>query len=701
MALENTDSALHIQFSTVVQLSAVSSASSFIAEQKRKYKAFDPVQAQQLLTPARRIITNIEAERVMSAVEEAISRVEIVTLLRFMTENVDRFRVSLGAQLVRLLKRHSAVISSYDDIYACLARLQKREARQTEKNQPRLHEAHEDLDESQQPLEKTKQPLEKTQQPLEETQQPQEEIQHRVGRGEKSSSTEKTLDAVYEGTLLARREDVPEVVVWLVADDNNDNDDDDGKSLVIGPPGDDSSTPERGEGSAARGEGRTGDGAADADADAEQTAQREASGTIPENTGRREARMSHEERESRAPDRSGSGSRSRSRSETEAGFAEDEGQERGSGGSQDSPETGHEDEHVDVEGDGGGGGGGGSSGDSPKSTGSFEEMPALNEVKFETMMSAAARNLGLVALQLSHSTRNVLRACRGNLAVTSLLKSHAAVRNRSCKDLLSYLNDLREVLLYKLLSTPQEERDRVETIEKFQRREERRVLLEQKLEANLQQMRQQKDEQNHKSDAFIVTLQNELRQLIKTSQDKVSHIRLEAAKQEAFEERNSDARRQKLLLQIAELHAQHENALAKNRESEALLRKKKFKVEAEVCSWISRYDDTLGAILTEFEEVAEVYNGEKQKLLNLQARFRVLEEEYDVIMAVQQEARERRLVEERELDGRVQAAKLVQASWRAKRVRKLLAIRDMKKRGKRRRNKKASSKIVAGVFANK
>lgn len=73
----------------------------------------DPSRA---LEPSRKKLTTVEAQRVMSVFEETIRRVEIVTLLPFIMENLDRFRVSFGGELHDLLKHHSVIISSYEEI---------------------------------------------------------------------------------------------------------------------------------------------------------------------------------------------------------------------------------------------------------------------------------------------------------------------------------------------------------------------------------------------------------------------------------------------------------------------------------------------------------------------------------------------------------------------------------------------------------
>ena len=73
----------------------------------------DPSRA---LEPSRKKLTTVEAQRVMAVFEDTIRRVEIVTLLPYLMANLDRYRVSLGGELVELVQHHAVIIASYDDI---------------------------------------------------------------------------------------------------------------------------------------------------------------------------------------------------------------------------------------------------------------------------------------------------------------------------------------------------------------------------------------------------------------------------------------------------------------------------------------------------------------------------------------------------------------------------------------------------------
>ena len=73
----------------------------------------DPARA---LEPARKKIATIEAQRVMSVFEDTIQKLEISSMLPYILENLDRFRISFGAELASLLDNHIVIVSSYNEI---------------------------------------------------------------------------------------------------------------------------------------------------------------------------------------------------------------------------------------------------------------------------------------------------------------------------------------------------------------------------------------------------------------------------------------------------------------------------------------------------------------------------------------------------------------------------------------------------------
>lgn len=73
----------------------------------------DPSRA---LEPARKKISTLEAQRVMSVFEDTIKRVEIVTLIPYIIANLNRFTIALGSEIVDALSQHSKVQTTYEEI---------------------------------------------------------------------------------------------------------------------------------------------------------------------------------------------------------------------------------------------------------------------------------------------------------------------------------------------------------------------------------------------------------------------------------------------------------------------------------------------------------------------------------------------------------------------------------------------------------
>ena len=93
----------------------------------------DPLRA---LEPARKKLTTLESQRIMAVLVDSIKRSEVVTILPYIVSHLDRFSVSLGTDLVKMLQDHRVIIQSFEDIKAeagrLLERQKKREAMEDE-----------------------------------------------------------------------------------------------------------------------------------------------------------------------------------------------------------------------------------------------------------------------------------------------------------------------------------------------------------------------------------------------------------------------------------------------------------------------------------------------------------------------------------------------------------------------------------------
>lgn len=92
---------------------------------KRKTKLkLDPLRA---LEPARKKLSTLESQRVIAVLDDCIKRVGIVTIMPYILENLDRFSISLGSDLVKLLEGHRVIIESFESIKADATRYFEKE----------------------------------------------------------------------------------------------------------------------------------------------------------------------------------------------------------------------------------------------------------------------------------------------------------------------------------------------------------------------------------------------------------------------------------------------------------------------------------------------------------------------------------------------------------------------------------------------
>lgn len=83
------------------------------AKEKLKDKIKDTSDPLKVLDPVRKKLTSVEAQRVIAVVDDSIKRLELVSLLPYIIENLNRFSVILGSDLVQVLEEHDRIQASY------------------------------------------------------------------------------------------------------------------------------------------------------------------------------------------------------------------------------------------------------------------------------------------------------------------------------------------------------------------------------------------------------------------------------------------------------------------------------------------------------------------------------------------------------------------------------------------------------------
>lgn len=73
-----------------------------------------------ILAPGQKKLTNIESQRILGVVDEAIKRLDYARVIPYLASNITRFSVTLGAQLVKLLEEYNAIVRDYNHLYETL-----------------------------------------------------------------------------------------------------------------------------------------------------------------------------------------------------------------------------------------------------------------------------------------------------------------------------------------------------------------------------------------------------------------------------------------------------------------------------------------------------------------------------------------------------------------------------------------------------
>ena len=117
---------------------------------------------------------------------------------------------------------------------------------------------------------------------------------------------------------------------------------------------------------------------------------------------------------------------------------------------------------------------------------------------------AAMRNLGLVATQIQQSCKNILRGFSINQsALTSILQDYED-RSDPAQDMISEMNELKDILLGMLLTTPVEEAERNLYLREVSERERYNAGIIAKLEAELSAANEDKDTEVRNSQWFAI-----------------------------------------------------------------------------------------------------------------------------------------------------------------------------------------------------
>ena len=293
------------------------------------------------------------------------------------------------------------------------------------------------------------------------------------------------------------------------------------------------------------------------------------------------------------------------------------------------------------------------------------------------------RNIQLQLENIRASVKNIIRSFLSNPVAVKTVLAFKREMNAEHEDMIMALNQLRESLFDRLSTMPIEERERGDLAAWLTGQTAQLGATADRLQNELQEAEALRQSSLKTKNDEIRHVQQMIHNLEKFSEDNVRKLKSEAEKQCQSESKASENKQQKLQSEVSALRARLQQSVTQHRDLEFQLRKKKFRLESEVESWITKYDADMGERQTEFEEVERVYKEEKAQLEELEERFKVLEAEYRQIMEERRIAQELRDEQERQHQANLKAALIIQAFWRGFKVRKTVRAKLKKGKGKK------------------
>ncbi|CAH8486204.1 unnamed protein product [Schistosoma turkestanicum] len=237
--------------------------------------------------------------------------------------------------------------------------------------------------------------------------------------------------------------------------------------------------------------------------------------------------------------------------------------------------------------------------------------------------------------------------------------------------LLEYLIHLRTLLLTKLLTTPEDKKRQKLYIKKLEARDQECQTKFGKLIDELDTQICQNNTETRKLGYNVSKLQNEMDNLEKYLNERKKQINTEEEKKitEITEQNvenennlNEEMKNQQILL---------ENIIKINRSEEETIRATIYKMESDIESEISKYDQEMTLLQDEYDALQAEYTEEKRAYDELNERFEIINEEYEKIMEERRLQEEERQREEERIREMHVAVTTIQSFWRSYKTRKL------------------------------
>ncbi|CAH8505128.1 unnamed protein product [Schistosoma margrebowiei] len=251
--------------------------------------------------------------------------------------------------------------------------------------------------------------------------------------------------------------------------------------------------------------------------------------------------------------------------------------------------------------------------------------------------------------------------------------------------LIEYLIHLRILLLIKLLTTPEDKKRKKLYIKELETRDQECQIKLTELIKELDIQICQNNTETRKIGYTVSKLKNEIDNLEKYLTERKKQINTEEAKKITEITKQNNENENNLSKEMKSQEILLEKLIETNRSEEETIRATIYKMESDIESKISKYDQEMTVLQDEYDTLEAEYTEEKNAYDELNERFQIINEEYQKIMEERRLEDERRQREEEQRHQMEQAVITIQAFWRSYKTRKLARGR---KGGSRKAKKK-------------
>ncbi|KAJ3267648.1 hypothetical protein HK104_005730 [Borealophlyctis nickersoniae] len=300
--------------------------------------------------------------------------------------------------------------------------------------------------------------------------------------------------------------------------------------------------------------------------------------------------------------------------------------------------------------------------------------------KTQPLPESLANELKETSRQLRQSTRSLYRHFVQNPTATNKLRYLKSTKSPVVTQFEGLLNEVKMLVYERLKITVEEEKAKQDQLSVIIAKEQKTSNEVRVLKEELEKAKKERGNEVNKKNEAIRRLKEELRDIKQQAEETTKKLETRSKQKEDSDMQQFRDRELALLQESSALKSQLEEMTKRDREEEAQLRKKKFKIESEVENWIHKYDQDMDEKQTELEDITAIFLEEKAQLDELQARYAELQKEYELIMEERRVRQEQQKEKEKEQKRLWAAAIKIQAIWRGFRVRREIA---KKKKGEK------------------